>query len=936
MRRTARRKGFWPALIFVAALLPRLSALGRYVTPDELNWVYRSIGLRQALLSGDWASTLQSGHPGVTTTWIGAAAVQAQLWLREGAGERLAWLEKVVRLSQDNVEAYRRLAFFLDGGRLGVALITALGIVAVYLVGRRVLGKRAAAAGSLFLALDPFFAGLSGLLHVDGLLAIFMALALLLALAAAETRGGGRDAALAGVCTGLALLSKTPALLLLPFIPAIFLWDALRRPAEGESRRWPWRPLLLWGGGLIASALILLPALWAAPLATLETVAGLSGRLAGDAVRPTFFLGDSVLDPGPLFYPVVVLFRLSPATVIGLLLLAPAWKTFRAQRGDGATRPVGWFLLFAMAFLIFISFVAKKHDRYALPTLVALTLAAGWGMGLLAGRGDGKGWRRRIAPTLICLQAAYLVLYLPYPLMAYNWLAGGGDVAARALPAGWGEGVGAGARWLAETAPSPEAATLFTTSTTGAAPFFPGEIFHFDRSTLPLLEADDYILLVQRDGQVDASLLPEGRAPLQRVAFKGATRARVYEGVAAADFGVPSLEMAAQEVTFGGEVGITAAGAVPAAWPERMLVGVTWERPEGGAPSAAYQARLLLMDEAERVRASREWPLLNRADQAPRHWPAGAPQTVYYTFQPPADLPPGEYGVAVEVFNAQGERLGAFDSGGRFQGVRPRLETVTIGPRTEEPTLEIPNRVAGDDELAGYAPWPEEVGSGETLTLDLWWRAETPGQGELLLLLGDAELATTLDTRAWRPGQIYHIRPAWRLPRDVEAGQYDLRLQWVEEGGRRWPAPVVLGEIEVAARERTFELPAEVTPLNARLGTVAVLQEATVEWGEGALLLHVVWQGAEPDGAGYTTFVHLRDETGKIVGQVDRPPEPPTSSWLPGQVVMETYRLARPAAGGYTVALGLYDAASGRRLPVYDASGERRANDQFLMEVTAP
>lgn len=952
LQRIARRSGLLPALIFVVALLPRLAALGRYVTPDELNWVYRSIGLRRALLAGDWAGTLQSGHPGVVTTWFGAAAVQLQLWLRQGAGEHLAWLERMAQLSQDNVEAYRRLAFFLDGGRLGVALVSGLGVAAVYLVGKRMVGRPAALAGALLLALDPFFAGLSGLLHVDGLLATFTALALLLALAAggeerAERKATGRYAVLSGVCTGLALLTKTPALLLLPFTPAILLLESLR-----GARRWPWRSLLLWAGALLATTLILLPALWAAPLATAATVAGLSGRLAGDAVRSTFFLGERVLDPGPLFYPVVVLFRLAPAAWLSLLLLAPAWKGLRRD-GDASIRSLAWLLLFAVAFLFFINLVAKKHDRYALPALVALTLAAGWAMGLLAGK-LGKGWRR-IAPALICVQAAYLFLYLPYPLTAYNWLAGGGNVAARALPAGWGEGAGAGARWLAETAPNPEAATLFTTSTTGAAPFFPGEIVRFEQGTLPLLQAGDYVLLTQGDAQLKAATvservaeegeaaatLLEGEGPLQRIGFKGATRATVYAPPGAGALGVSPLEMAAQNVTFGGQVALAAAGAAPAAWPERLLVGVTWQR-GGGSPATGYRARFSLVDALERVRASWERPLLNRADYAPIHWPAGPPQTVFYTYQPPPDLPPGDYGVTVEVFNAQGERLGGFDGAGRFQGVQPRLAMVTIGPRQGAPRLEIPKRVddgitIGDGRVVGYGPWPAEVGTGETLTLDLWWWAETPGQGELHLLLGDAALATSLDTRRWRPGQIYHIRPAWRLPGEVEAGRYPLQLQWVDESGtEQWPEPAVLGEVEVAAQRRTFELPAGVTPLHVRLGTVAILQEARAEWEEEALLVHVVWQAEEPDGTAYTTFVHLRDGEGAMEDQVDRPPEPATSSWLPGQVVVETYRLARPAAGRYAVALGLYDAGNGQRLPAYDAAGERLEHDQYVFEVMAP
>lgn len=68
-------------VLFFVALLPRLLPLGRYITPDELNWVHRSVLFHQALAEGRWADTLTTGHPGVITTWLGAIGLQIQLWL---------------------------------------------------------------------------------------------------------------------------------------------------------------------------------------------------------------------------------------------------------------------------------------------------------------------------------------------------------------------------------------------------------------------------------------------------------------------------------------------------------------------------------------------------------------------------------------------------------------------------------------------------------------------------------------------------------------------------------------------------------------------------------------------------------------------------------------------------------------------------------------
>ena len=102
-RKTSQKlNGLTPLFIFILALIPRIATIGRYVTPDEPIWVYRALGLRKALLSADWSSTIQSGHPGVTTTWIGALAAQINLWLNPELRENLQWLEKLYWLTPEN------------------------------------------------------------------------------------------------------------------------------------------------------------------------------------------------------------------------------------------------------------------------------------------------------------------------------------------------------------------------------------------------------------------------------------------------------------------------------------------------------------------------------------------------------------------------------------------------------------------------------------------------------------------------------------------------------------------------------------------------------------------------------------------------------------------------------------------------------------------
>lgn len=84
----------------------------------------------------------------------------------------------------------------------------------------------------------------------------------------------------------------------------------------------------------------------------------------------------------------------------------------------------------------------------------------------------------------------------------------------------------------------------------------------------------------------------------------------------------------------------------------------------------------------------------------------------------------------------------------------------------------------------------------------------------------------------------------------------------------------------------------------------------------------IVWRALTRPAADYSVFVHLVDEEGVIVAQVDTMPGGgvlPTSRWQPGQRRSELYRVLIPPTA-YTPTraswlVGLYEYGSGRRLP---------------------
>src|SRR5262249_12555155 len=156
-----------------------------------------------------------------------------------------------------------------------------------------------------------------------------------------------------------------------------------------------------------------------------------------------YFLGQHVTeDPGPLFYPVALLFRLGPVALGGMVVaIICGWRR-PADR-------VALFSLagFALGFMALMTVGGKKFDRYMLPAIVRLDLLAGVGVWLLARR-LRTAWIRRVAVlAVLVVQLALFWRSQPYPIASYNPLLGGTPVAERMLMLGWGEGLEQVARY---------------------------------------------------------------------------------------------------------------------------------------------------------------------------------------------------------------------------------------------------------------------------------------------------------------------------------------------------------------------------------------------------------------------------------------------------------------------------------------------------------
>lgn len=962
-----------PFLIFFLSLLARSAALGRYITPDEPTWVYRSLQFREALLAGNWSGTLVAGHPGVITTWLGALAMSIQTLFSAESREAYAWLVKIAFLTPDNVEAFKRLAVFLDGGRLAIILVNSLGIAGIYLLVRRLWGDKAALLAGVFLALDPFLAGLSGLLHVDGLSTTFVTLSLL-ALAVgvrpresqpAERRALGWPA-LAGLMAALAVLSKTPTLLLLPISGLALLWSIVR------DRRTSMRARLTtflvrsvaWGMAFLATMLILFPALWASPAAVLGTVGGSANRHLDEALRETFFLGQVAFVHGPAFYPVVLLWRLSP--ILWLAVLPLGW--LMAARKSGA-KPAARYDVFSilllvawvLLFLVLITSAAKKFDRYILPVVPAILVLAALIWSQLATRRPSAA--KAITITAIAIQTLFWLVFAAFPLMAYNPLVGGPRTAVNVLPVGWGEAVSIAGGRLGDSAADDRAISPIAPA---LAPFFAGRTLvegYDDPATA------DYIILTAGSLQIDPSgsaHQTEGKKLVETIHFGGLDQGWIYRNPSPSSLKLPAV--LPERVVFGDQMALMALSRSVA--DDTVGLALRWQRLPAMPEDARYTLRIVIKDEQGSVWASQETPLLNQVYFFPPDWFQDETDVVRYALELPPGMPPEEYEITLSLIDeATASQLPVrVGEGSTFQGVVfeagtidvPLPESIVSASRMQIPVVDGTTWLDGRLQLLGRGEIASEALAGSRFPVELFWHApqgSLPAGLQLVWSLrhldDNVSYPVTIgplsrfDTGLWRLGESIQEKYQLELPPNLAPGRYELIIEPRSGDDGLIGQPAGLSEIQINNIDRLYALPDDIPiqldvlwePL--RLAGMAP-GELSARPGETVELI-LYWIKQATHGDVYSVFVHVVNDSGDIVAQSDQwPGGLPTDILDEGQAVIDRQGLDLPAglpAGGYHIRVGLYAAETGLRLPIIDGATDSATDYVTLpieLVITAP
>ncbi|MBN1991157.1 MAG: glycosyltransferase family 39 protein [Anaerolineae bacterium] len=991
-----------PLGVFLVILLPRLLTLNTFLTADEDDQINFAHLFLKSALQGDWSGALVLGYPGVPTLILGAGGVGLRYLFHYMGWLPLPWVTADLLTTLEQVTPqFGVFAYPLDfllWVRVPLALVASLSIFGIYRLARRLLDERLALLGTLIIAFDPFILAHTRVIHVDGPLAYFMFLSFLAFLLYLD-QGGWKWLVLSGLFGGLAALSKTPAVLLGPILVISGLFYALW-PPSGLARSTRWKrlgiALVVWGLVAAAAFFALWPSMWARPAYALQWIIQNIQSVNRTAHRTTgIFWGNRQSDQNPLYYLIVFPYHLTPLTTVGVMgavgLIGAGLVAYWRKTNDALNNwlrrslPLALSLVvYVIAFIIPVSAISRRGDRYILPVFFAtglLSALALWWLAALALKYLPPGLVNRfgLTPTrlvsaAILVQALLVLFYHPYYLAYFNPLMGGGRTAPYRINIGWGEGLDLAARYLNETTglPKPQVAAWYSGQ---FAPFYRGPTIDLSNHSAALTGEYTvfYINQVQRSFPSRELLAYfQQRNPLHVIELGGITYAWIYPGPVISQ-NPPKRYAFPVEALLGGGAGLIgldipqttmpvdayalspqekkAAAELPYGPVEGLPVTLYWETV--GKIHGEHNIYIRLMDDAGNVWGQVDRMILSGLWR-PDRWYTGYFLRDEYKLAIDPATPPGAYHFEVGMYDfVTGQSYGVAKNIGQLTLTAPRrvpppnpLNLPTTLSTALNPSLTLVGHNYRDTQLP---PGAEVVGK-------IFWQAAKAGNPDYGLefslvtpdrkayVIAEMPLSPAYPPSQWRRSEIVAGAYRFRIPAIAPPGQYPLYVNVVDPQTGQGLGPVtVLANITVEAQDRNFELPAGVTPISAYLndeielvGYKLVDHTVTPRHSFG---LRLYWRSLNFADTNYTVFVHAVGPDQVIRGQWDSQPaqgEAPTSGWIPGEVVEDSYQIpmAKDAPPWkYDIFVGMYDPLTGERLPLSSPNAPVSNNRVWLTRV---
>ena len=360
----------------------------------------------EAVGEREFTKTAGTYHPGVMTMWL--------------AGLRMFIQDASENPSLVELRSARKLMCFS---------ISICVVVAFYLL-HRLFGIGCAIICVLFLAFDPFFLAQSRRVHTDAISSILLLLTVLsLLIYRYSPQRRRRYLIVSGITFGLAVLSKSYALILLLWVPFVIGRKFFKKPTILVEAL---VELLCWGSCALLTVITLWPVFWRhgcfliglcvlsiivfsfyslrdeghkKPSGVFLTAIGFFAILGytvntiwvvfegvGWAVTTPheiehFFWGKVTNDPGGFFYPLTLSIKsppfILPTVLVGMVFL---WKKRRESQYTQQYQIAFSLFLVVVYLTVCLSVTSKKFDRYLLPAFLILDVLAGYLILLLASK----------------------------------------------------------------------------------------------------------------------------------------------------------------------------------------------------------------------------------------------------------------------------------------------------------------------------------------------------------------------------------------------------------------------------------------------------------------------------------------------------------------------------------------------------------------------
>ncbi len=369
-----------------------------------------------------------------------------------------------------------------------------------------------------------------------------------------------------------------------------------------------------------------------------------------------------------------------------------------------------------------------------------------------------------------------------------------------------------------------------------------------------------------------------------------------------------------------------------------------------------------IADESGRVWTTRE-QLARYGTGLPATWLPNEIVEDHYDLPLGAAMPAGIYSLQV-----------AQPGGNDFTAVaRIALERGVAPARDPQIAHRVNAQVGDRIHLLGFDA-PSSARANQVLPITLYWRAERDVFEDLTvfaqLLDADGNAIAHADgltddgfnpTMLWFPGTTIVDARKFILPRDAAPGVYRLvaglyrfehleRLPVTTDGGVSPDDAVVLGEVKIPvsgsskpehARGASFGDSIRLLGYDLQSSSSRFLDGNSSGWRVAkqagqSIVLRLYWQALAHVGADYTVFVHIEDESGKIVAQQDRMPvngKYPTRIWDANEQIADAYSIALDdlPAGTWRIVVGMYSPNTGERLPVVDVNNQELPGRQFVI-----